>query len=178
MNLGADAAEQTVRMTLNGMERIVRVTGDLSKETARLLLAALRQESGTPGAVRLSGMLNRESELAVFETDKDGLSRLAREAGRYGMPFTVLRDRTTDSMPAYVLVREKDAVRAERVLFPQKETEKRNETPKRETLWKMRRSTSRERDGKTGIMDQIARYESRTKQRVIRRAKKKEERTK
>ena len=178
MNLGADAAEQTVRMTLNGMERIIRVTGDLSRDTARLLLAALRQEAGTPGAVRLSGMLNRESELAVFETDKEGLSRFAKEAGRYGMPFTVLRDRTLDSMPAYVLVREKDAVRAQRILFSQKEIEKKEENTRTDALRWTRRDTQGERRQKPRIMEQIARYESQVKQRVIRRAKAKEERSK
>ena len=42
MNLGAEAAEETVRLVMNGVERTVRITGRASAQTARILMTALR----------------------------------------------------------------------------------------------------------------------------------------
>ena len=44
MNTGADAADQIVRMTLNGVEVAAKITGTGAKELAVLLYAVLKDQ--------------------------------------------------------------------------------------------------------------------------------------
>lgn len=46
---GADAAEQMVRLSLEGMEVVLRVSGAGAKNLAVLLAAAIREEKQTLG---------------------------------------------------------------------------------------------------------------------------------
>ena len=49
MNTGADAADQIVRMTLNGVEVAAKITGTGAKELAVLLYAILKDQKKTAG---------------------------------------------------------------------------------------------------------------------------------
>lgn len=42
MNTSAEAADQVVRMSLNGAEAALKITGSASKEVAKLLFKALK----------------------------------------------------------------------------------------------------------------------------------------
>lgn len=57
MNTGADAADQIVRMTLNGVEVAAKITGTGAKELAVLLYAVLKDQKKTKGKTRLTNML-------------------------------------------------------------------------------------------------------------------------
>ena len=164
MNLGAEAAEETVRLVLNGVERTVRVTGRMSQKTAQILMTALRQRSASRGAQQLSGMLDREKELVLFDIFGKDLEAFAAQARGYGIPFTVLRDGTSNSAPAWVLVRERDAVRTDRIL-----QEQRREAPRKEKEGK--------KEAKERVRDRILRLEQTAKTRAPRAQKAREERT-
>ena len=47
MNYGGDAAEQIVRFSLEGMEALLRITGQGTRELAILIAAALKAEQKT-----------------------------------------------------------------------------------------------------------------------------------
>lgn len=57
MNTGGDAAEQIVRMSLEGVEVAAKITGAGSKNIAVLLYFILKEERKTMGKARLSSML-------------------------------------------------------------------------------------------------------------------------
>ena len=63
MNMSGDAAEQVVRMSLQGAEVAVRLTGSGAKHTAMLLAAILKEEQKTKGKTRLTSMLKSGKEL-------------------------------------------------------------------------------------------------------------------
>ena len=165
MNLGAEAAEETVRLVMNGVERTVRITGRASAQTARILMTALRQRSASRGAQQLSGMLEKEKELVLFDVFGTDIVSFASRAREYGIPFTVLRDGTSNSAPAWVLVRERDAVRAQRIL-----QEKRREEPEKT------RGAGGKKEQTERMRDRILRLEQTAKARTARGTKTKEER--
>ena len=63
MNPGGDAAEQVVRLSLEGVEVAAKITGNGAKNIALLLYATLKQEQKTKGKARLTSMLKSGKEL-------------------------------------------------------------------------------------------------------------------
>ena len=87
MNTGADAADQIVRMTLNGVEVAAKITGTGAKELAVLLYAILKDQKKTAGKTRLTNMLKSGKELKVFTISEEHLKCFAQEAKRYGVVY-------------------------------------------------------------------------------------------
>ena len=57
MSYSGDAAEQVVRMSLEGVEVAAKITGAGAKEIALLLYAVLKDQKKTKGKTRLTNML-------------------------------------------------------------------------------------------------------------------------
>ena len=66
MMAGGDAAEQVVRLSLEGLEVAVRISGEGAKNLAVILAAALREEHKTKGKARLTNLIMSGFELFVF----------------------------------------------------------------------------------------------------------------
>ena len=56
MNNGGDAAEQVVRLSLEGFEVAARLSGSAAKNIALLLVSVLKQEQKTKGKARQNAM--------------------------------------------------------------------------------------------------------------------------
>ena len=115
MEAESQAAEQVVRITLAGSETLVRLTGAGAKNLAALLVAASSSREKTKGKARLESMLRAGKELSVFTVPSDSLKDFAREARRYGVLYTVVREkgatRSTD-----LIVRAEDASTVTRIV--------------------------------------------------------------
>ena len=66
MNTSGEAAEQIVRMSLEGFEVAAKITGAGAKNIAVLLYSILKEEKKTKGKARLTNMLRSGKELKVF----------------------------------------------------------------------------------------------------------------
>ena len=102
MNHGGDAAEQIVRMSLEGVEVAARITGTGAKNIAILLAAVLKEEQKTKGKARLTNMLKSGKELKVYTVQNQDLKRFSQEAKRYGVLYCVLKDKNDKSDTAIV----------------------------------------------------------------------------
>jgi len=96
MNHGGDAAEQIVRMSLQGVEVAARVTGTAAKEIALLLIAALKNDdkdhTKLRGKERLNTMLKSGKPLEIFSVKESYLQKFAESAKEYGIVYCVLRN--------------------------------------------------------------------------------------
>ena len=119
MNTSGDAAEQIVRMSLEGTEVALRLTGAAAKNIAALLYAVLKDKdkTKTKGRQRLSAMLRSGKPLKVFSVPENQLKDFTKEAKRYGIVYCALRGKgdATDGI-VDVLVRAEDAARINRVV--------------------------------------------------------------
>jgi len=117
MNTGGDAAEQVVRMSLEGVEVAARITGYGAKNTALLLAAVLKEEQKTKGKARLTSMLKSGKELKVFSVQQKDLKQFSQEAKRYGVLYCVLKDKNNTSEKAMVdvIARAEDASKIQRI---------------------------------------------------------------
>ena len=117
MNPGGDAAEQVVRLSLEGVEVAAKISGAGAKNIALLLYATLKQEQKTKGKARLTSMLKSGKELKVYTITNKDLAKFSQEAKRYGVLYCVLKDRkNTDPNAAVdVIARAEDASKIQRI---------------------------------------------------------------
>lgn len=118
MNTGGDAAEQIVRMSLEGFEIAAKLTGAGAKNIAVLLYSILKEEHKTKGKARLTNMLRSGKELKVFTVRNEDLKRFTQEAKKYGVLYCVLADRKNKNPKAEVdvIARAEDASKISRIV--------------------------------------------------------------
>ena len=114
-----DAAEQIVRISLEGTEVALKLTGSAAKNIAAMLYAVLknRDKNKTNGRQRLTAMLKSGKELKVFTVSEEHLKQFATEAKRYGVVYCALRgkEKTADGM-VDIMVRAEDASKINRIV--------------------------------------------------------------
>lgn len=119
MNTSGDAAEQVIRISLEGADFLLRLTGTGLKNLAFLLISALKSADvhKTKGKTRLTAMLKSGKPLTVFSINNADLEVFAKEAKHYGVLYCALGnpagspDGVTD-----ILVKQEDAVRINRIV--------------------------------------------------------------
>ena len=118
MNTGGEAAEQIVRMSLEGFEVAAKITGASAKNIAILLYSILKEEQKTKGKARLTNMLRSGKELKVFTVKSDDLKKFTQEAKKYGVLYCVLADRGNKDPNAEVdvIARAEDASKISRIV--------------------------------------------------------------
>lgn len=146
MTNGGDAAEMLVRLYLEGFEEVVKLSGKGIKKLVPLLASTLKQESKSKGKARLTQMIKSGSPLKVFTFKNKDLKKFTEQAKRYGVLYTVLRDKNSKDPNATVdvIARAEDASKIQRIAdrfeFSKvdkasivKEVEKSKEKDKKET---------------------------------------------
>lgn len=118
MNAGGDAAEQVVRMSLEGVEVAARISGEGAKQLAILIAAVLKEEQKTHGKARLSNMIKSGNELKVFTVQQKDLKTFAKEAKRYGVLYSILREKGNKNPDAAIdiIARAADAPKINRIV--------------------------------------------------------------
>lgn len=118
MNQSSDAAEQIVRMSLEGFEVAAKVTGSGAKNIAVLLYTIMKNNEQTSGKSKLSSMLKSGKPLTIFTIKKDDLAKFQQEAKRYGILYCALVDKKDKSKDGIVdiVVRKEDSSRINRIV--------------------------------------------------------------
>lgn len=118
MNNGGDAAEQIVRLSLEGFEVAAKLSGSAAKNVAILLVAILKQEQKTKGKARLTSMIKSGKELKVFSIQNKDLKKFTEQAKRYGVLYCVLRDKNAkdESAAVDIIARAEDASKIQRIV--------------------------------------------------------------
>lgn len=115
MNYSSDAAEQIVRMSLNGVEVVAKISGKATERLVQLLIAASRGNQKTKGKMRLSNMLRGDKPLSVFAVKDNELQKFCTEAKRYGVLYCVLKDKKANDGLTDIMIRSMDASKVQRI---------------------------------------------------------------
>lgn len=118
MNNGGEAAEQIVRLSLEGFEVAAKLTGSAAKEMAILLASALKETGKTQGKARLSSMIRTGKPLKVFSLPQKDVRKFCQHAKQYGVLYCVLRDKFSNSPDAVIdiIAREEDGSKIQRII--------------------------------------------------------------
>jgi len=121
MNNSGDAAEQIVKMSLDGVEFAARITGTAAKELAILIITELKNDKNKGhlkirGKERLKSMLKSGKPLEIYSIKEHDLARFAKGAKEYGIVYCVLRNtRGNPDGICDIMVRADDAPKIARV---------------------------------------------------------------
>ncbi len=118
MNISSDAAEQLVRISLQGIEVAAKITGSGAKNVAVMLYAIAKDQQKIKGKTKLSNMLKSGKELKVFSIRQEDIKKFTEESKRYGVLFSAIVDKkniNTDGM-IDIIVRAEDAGKINRIV--------------------------------------------------------------
>jgi hypothetical protein len=122
MNHSGDAAEQIVRISLEGVDYAIRITGSAAKNIAAFLLAALRSD-GMDGKTKLRGkerlvkMLKSGKETKIFAIKNSDLKQFETESRRYGVTYCVLKEKTDNpNASVEIMAKAEDASKISRIM--------------------------------------------------------------
>ena len=116
MNTSGEAADQVVRMVLEGTEYVVRLSGKGAVQLGALVYSIARQQKKTKGAERLTNMLRNGKALKVYTFDAKDLTKFKEVANRYGVLYTILKEKERSDGVFDVLVRAEDDSKIARIV--------------------------------------------------------------
>ena len=123
MSNGGDAAEQIIRISLDGVDYAIRIAGTGAKNLISLLMALAKSKKSQPpnlkpsGKERLKRMIKSGRPLDVFPVREQDIRAFTQEAKKYGIVYCAVRDKEpkADGM-VDVLVRKEDSPKINRVM--------------------------------------------------------------
>lgn len=118
MNTSSDAAEQVVRLSLEGFEVAAKITGAGAKDIGVLIYTLLKDKQKTAGKTNLTNMLKSGKELKVFSVRADEFKKFTEEAKRYGVLYSALINKKTKNHDGVIdiMVRAEDASKINRIV--------------------------------------------------------------
>ena len=114
MSYSGEAADQVVRLSLNGVEVAAKLSGSAAKQLAIMIYAILKDQKKTKGKIRLTNMLRSGKELKVFAVKDGDLQKFCEEA-KYGVLYCVLKDKNATDGITDIMVRAEDAAKVNRI---------------------------------------------------------------
>ena len=94
---GGDAAEQMVRILLNGTETVVRISGDGARQLAAFLMAWAQQDHSKDlaryGRTSMVRLLKSGQELQVFRMKPEEYAAFKPQAKQYRLLYSALRNK-------------------------------------------------------------------------------------
>ena len=114
----SEAAEEIVKMSLEGIEVAARITGSGAKNVAVLLYTLSKEKQMTKGKTNLNNMLKSGNPLQIYSLKEDQLKKFHTEAKKYGVLYTALIDKKHPDKDGLVdiMVREQDAPKINRIM--------------------------------------------------------------
>jgi hypothetical protein len=117
MDATEQAIDQTMRITLTGVEYVLRFSGAGTKNLASALWSVASTQQKTKGKARLESLLKSGKELKVFNIHQGELSTFAKEAKRYGVLYAVIKGVGDDPGALVdVMVKAEDAAKINRIV--------------------------------------------------------------
>lgn len=118
MSESSEAAEQVVRMSLEGVEVACKIAGPAAKDVAVLIYTIIKNNKQTKGKTSLDNMLKSGEELKVFSIKKEDFKTFTEEAKKYGVLYSALIDKKSQNKDGVIdiMVRSKDAPAINRIV--------------------------------------------------------------
>ena len=124
MSSGGEAADQVVRLSMEGAEFALKIVGESAERILALLAAALQPtpkgqkqpRTKSRGRERLRTMLKSGAELKFFEIQGKDLKEFAAAAKKYGITYCVLRQKGQEGGMVEIMAKAEDAARISRIM--------------------------------------------------------------
>ena len=115
MSIGSETAEQMTREAIQISEAAVKLAALGAKNLAALCLALANENQKLRGKTHMNALLRSGKELRVFDLKEQDLTAFKREAKKYGILFSVIKDTASDSGHVDILAKAEDVSKLNRV---------------------------------------------------------------
>lgn len=120
LNASGETADQVVRMSLQGIEVaanvVLKAGGTTAKSLAAMLYAVLTDQKKVKGKARLESLLKSGKELKVFAIRSEDLKLFCNEAKKYGVLYSVVKEKNSKDGICDIMVRAEDAEKITRIV--------------------------------------------------------------
>ncbi len=117
MSTSSDSAEEMVRLSLEGLEVVAKLTGSMAKEMAVMLYAMSKERNEhKTGKVGLSKMLKSKGSFKIFSIKKENLEDFKKGAKKYKVPYSAIYLKGNKDDIIDIVVKEDDAVLINRIV--------------------------------------------------------------
>ena len=115
MNYGSDPADQIVRISLEGTEMVLKLSGLAAKNFALFVYAVLNDQQKVRGKTKLVRMLKERRPFKFFTVPEDRMKEFAKEAKDHGLLYTAIRNKQRPGQIELVVFAD-DAAKVNRIL--------------------------------------------------------------
>ena len=110
-----DAPDQVLRLSLEGAEFALKISGAAAKNIAAALYAVLKDQKRTKGKARITTMLRQQRPLTIYTIKKEDCPAFAKQAKQYGILYAPIPVKKGDDT-LDILVFQDDAARVNRIV--------------------------------------------------------------
>lgn len=110
-----DAPDQVLRLSMEGAEFALKISGAAAKNVAAALYAVARDQKRTKGKARITAMLRQQRPLTVYTIPKADCPEFAKQAKRYGILYAPIPLKKGDDT-LDLMVFQDDAPRVNRIV--------------------------------------------------------------
>lgn len=113
----SESADELVKIYLEGVETVLRISGTGAKNIAMMLIAMSKEKTQTKGKTRLTNMIKSGKPLDIFTIRKEDLKKFSQEAKKYGILYCALANKKNNKIDGMVdiMVREEDGAKLNRI---------------------------------------------------------------
>lgn len=115
MSIGTEAADQMVRSGIQITEAATKLTALGAKNLAALLIALAKENQKLAGKTNLTRLLTEGKPPAVVNIPEKDMRRFSREAKKYGVLFSAIRDKTNLNSNVDIITRQEDIPKINRI---------------------------------------------------------------
>lgn len=110
-----DVPDQVLRLSLEGAEFALKISGAAAKNIAAALYAVLKDQKRTKGKARITTMLRQQRPMTIYTIKKEDCSEFAKQARGYGVLYAPIPVKKGDDT-VDVMVFQDDAARVNRIV--------------------------------------------------------------
>lgn len=110
-----DAPDQVLRLSMEGAEFALKISGAAAKNVAAALYAVAKDQKRTKGKAGITAMLRRQRPLTVYTIPKADCPEFAKQAKRYGILYAPIPLKKGDDT-LDLMVFQDDAPRVNRIV--------------------------------------------------------------
>mgnify|MGYP005759507115 CR=1 FL=1 len=110
-----DAPDQVLRLSLEGAEFALKISGAAAKNIAAALYAVLKDQKRTKGKARITTMLRQQRPMTIYTIKKEDCPAFAKQAKQYGVLYAPIPvNKGDDTLD--IMVFQDDAARVNRIV--------------------------------------------------------------
>lgn len=110
-----EAPDQVLRLSLEGAEFALKISGAAAKNIAAALYAVLKDQKRTKGKARITTMLRQQRPMTIYTIKKEDCPAFAKQARGYGVLYAPIPVKKGDDT-VDVMVFQDDAARVNRIV--------------------------------------------------------------